>query len=142
MVPIKITDSIKVMTDTKLRNKINFLSYTFCVNADFSKTEAVKKIIDDLEMYAMEGLLRVLDDKIGYRPYQNKIYEKVENVFNDQDSYNINRMMSSIRRTKLIPINVENEKYISWMKNRIKYGTKTIMKTLSDNMCEVYDINC
>ena len=130
MTPIKISEYVKNMDDMKLRNKLDYLSYTFCVNADFSKTEAIIKLINELEMYSMEGLLRIMEDEFGYRPYQNKIYEKVENLFEDQDAYNINRMMSSIRRTKLIPIDPDNEKYMHWMKNRIKYGVKSIMAHL------------
>ena len=127
MTPIEIKDTVTEMSNTKLAEKINYLSYTFCVNADFSKTEAVAKLVDQLEMYVLEGTLRIVENTIGHRPYQNKIYEKVEQVFGDQDSYNINRMISSLRRTKMVPIDVENEKYIVWMKNRIKYGVKTIM---------------
>lgn len=131
MTPIEISNQVATTSDEKLRNKLNFLSYTFCVNADFSKVNAVEKLVDELEMFMMEGLLRVLEDEIGYRPYQNKIYEQVEKVFENQDAYNINRMMSSIRRAKMIPIDVENEKYMKWMKNRIKYGVKAIMERLA-----------
>ncbi len=132
MIPVEIKPSIKTMDDVKLRSKINFLSYTFCVNADFSKTEAIAKLVDELEMYTLEGLLRVLDDEVGFRPYQNKVYEQVERKFEDQDAYNINRMLSSIRRTKMIPIDPDNAKYIKWMKNRVKYGTKTIIENLNE----------
>lgn len=130
MTPLEITDQITSMNDRTLRNKINFLSYTFCVNADFTKEEAMAELIDKLEMHVMEGLLRVLDKELGYRPYQNKIYEQVERICDDQDSYNINRMFSSLRRTKMVPVDPTNEKYIKWMKNRVKYGTRTIMNTL------------
>jgi len=138
MTPIKIKNTIADMSDSKLSEKINYLSYTFCVNADFSKTEAVTRLIDQMEMYVLEGVLRVVENSIGYRPYQNKIYEKVESVFDDQDAYNINRMISSIRRTKLVPLDIENEKYIAWMKNRIKYAVKTIMKDMKAEVCRVY----
>lgn len=134
MTPIKITDTIKEMSATELREKLNYYSFTFCVNADFTKTEEMCRLIDKLEMYMMEGLLRVLESNIDFRPYQNKIYEHVENLFENQDAYNINRMMSSIRRTKLVPIDPTNEKYIKWMKNRVKYGVKTIMKTVLRSM--------
>jgi len=140
MTPIEIKSTITEMSDTKLAEKINYLSYTFCVNADFSKTEAIAKLINQLEMYVLEGTLRVIENTIGHRPYQNKIYEKVENVFGVQDAYNINRMISSLRRTKMVAIDVENTKYIAWMKNRIKYGVKTIMadmKTTSKSTSEV-----
>lgn len=130
MTPIEIENAITTMNDKMLRNKINYLSYTFCVNADFTKTEAIKALIDKLEMHVMEGLLRVLNKELGYRPYQNKIYEHVEKLFDDQDSYNINRMMSSLRRTKLVDVDPTNEKYIKWMKNRVKYAVRSIMAAL------------
>ena len=68
---------------------------------------------------------------------QNKIYEKVERVFKNQDVYNINRMMSSIRRTKLVPLDAENEKYTKWMKNRVNYGVKGIIARLVDETQDV-----
>lgn len=131
MTPIEIEKSIITMSNEQLADKINFLSYTFCVNADFTKKEAINKLIDKLEMCLMEGVLRIVEDNIGYRPYQNKIYEQIENVFDNQDAYNINRMISSLRRTKLISIEFANEKYIAWMKNRIKYGIKTILQFMN-----------
>ena len=136
MTPIKIGLNIRSMNDATLRNKINFLSYTFCVNADFTKTNEVRKLVTNLEMCTMESLMRVFEESLGYRPYQNKIYEHVENVFIDQDAYNINRMMSSLRRAKLIPINAENKKYLKWMKNRVKYAIKTLMKFTNDKIME------
>jgi len=143
MTPIAIKDTVTTMSNTELAEKLNYLSYTFCVNADFSKKEAITKLVDKLEMYMMEGTLRVIDNVIGHRPFQNKIYEKVEIVFSNQDAYNINRMISSLRRTKIVPLDVENEKYINWMKNRIKYGVKTIMtdmKTTSKTTVSVLEL--
>jgi len=137
MIPLEITKTISTMNDRTLRNKINFLSYTLCVNADFTKTEAISKLIDKLEMHVMEALLRILERELDYRPYQNKIYEHVERIFDDQDSYNINRMMSSLRRTKLVPVDTTNVKYIKWMKNRVKYGTRTIMNVLCKELINV-----
>jgi hypothetical protein len=130
MTPIRIKNHITALSNEQLNARLSYLSYTFCVNADFSKKEATSKLIDSLEMNMMEGLLRVLEDESGYCPLQNKIYENVERVFGNQDAYNINRMMSSIRRTKLVPIDVENEKYLSWMRNRVNYGVKAIIRQL------------
>lgn len=130
MTPIEFDTTVTKMNPKMLRNKINYCSYSFCVNADFTKTDAMTHLIEKLELYVLEGLLRALEKEIGYRPYQNKIYELVEKVFGDQDAYNINRMMSSIRRTKMVPIDPENTKYIKWMKNRVKYGVRPIMDSL------------
>ena len=130
MTPIEIKETITNLSNEKLAERLNFLAFTFCVNADFSKKEATTKLIDELEMAMMEGLLRVLEVKIGFRLFQNKIYEKVEKVFQNQDAYNINRMMSSIRRTKVVPIDAENEKYLAWMGNRVNYGSKAVIGRL------------
>ena len=131
MTPIIINQVILDMTDEELCNRLTFLSYQFCVNADFTKEEATQKLVDRLEMYVIESLQRVFEDEFGYVPFQNKIYENVETLFEDQDAYNINRMMSSLRRAKSIPIDPENEKYVLWMRNRIKYGIKSIVELLT-----------
>jgi hypothetical protein len=131
MTPLTIDTTVSSLSNAELGEKLHFLSYTFCVNADFSKTEATAKLIDDLEVCMMEGLLRILEAKFGYKPFQNRIYEKVEKTFKNQDVYNINRMMSSLRRTKLVPLDAENDKYINWMSNRVKYGVKSVIDHLN-----------
>lgn len=136
MTPINISTATQ-LSNAALKGKLELLSYTFCVNADFSKVEQTTKLIDELEMHVMEGLMRILEARFGQRPFQNKIYEKVEKVFKNQDVYNINRMMSSLRRTKLVPLDAENEKYTTWMKNRVNYGVKGIIARLTDETQEV-----
>ena len=69
---------------------------------------------------------------MGYIPYQNKIYEKTEDYFGNQDAYNINRMMSSLRRAKVVPIDSTNDKYMTWMSNRVKYGINTLIAELGE----------
>ena len=130
MIPVNISDNILDMDDETLCNHLNFLSYQFCVNADFTKEDAVKELVKKLEMTVIEGLLRVFEDEIGHAPLQNKIYEHTEKIFGDQDSYNINRMMSSLRRAKMIPLDHTNEKYVNWMRNRVRYGVNTIIVCL------------
>ena len=121
------------MDDETLCNHINFLSYQFCVNADFAKEDAIKDLVKRLEMTTMEGLMRIFQNEFGYRPYQNKVYEKSEKVFDEQNAYNINRMLSTLRRAKTVPIDPQNEKYLNWMSNRIRYGTKTIIAYLTED---------
>ena len=86
MTPLTIDTTVSSLSNAELGEKLHFLSYTFCVNADFSKTEATAKLIDDLEVCMMEGLLRILEVKFGYKPFQNRIYEKVEKTFKNQDA--------------------------------------------------------
>lgn len=130
MTPIVIEPRIQAMSLHDLREKLHYKSYTFCVNADFNNIEATNELVTSLEMYAMEGLMRILTDKLDYIPLQNKIYEKIEYVFENQDAYNINRMMSSLRRAKIMPLDATDEKYNGWFKNRVKYGIKALREQL------------
>jgi len=130
MTPIVISTVVSELSAEALQQKLNLLSYTFCVNADFTKEDAVAQLVQDLEVYILEALLRIFERELGYVPFQNKIYEKAENYFGNQDAYNINRSMSSLRRAKIVPIDPDNEKYLSWMKNRIRYGVKTLIAEL------------
>lgn len=134
MTPIEISKSVKYMDLEMLRNRLNYLSYQFCVNVDFTRVEAVNDLVSRLEMCVVESLMRVFEIEFGYRPFQNKIYEMTEKIFGEQDSYNINRMMSSLRRVKVIPIDPTNEKYVHWMKNRIRYGVKSICEYMEEEV--------
>lgn len=133
MIPVDISKTITTMDDDTLCNHIDFLSYQFCVNADFTKEDAVKDLVRRMEMTIMEGLMRIFQNELGYRPYQNKVYEKSEKIFDEQNAYNINRMLSTLRRAKTVPIDPQNEKYLNWMSNRIRYGSKTIIAYLTED---------
>lgn len=130
MNPIEITDNVSTFTNSELKSRLEFLSYKFCVFIDCMKKEAIDELTNELEMISMEGLMRILESKNGFRPLQNKIYETVERVFYNQEAYNINRMMSSIRRTKVVSLDLENNTYMAWMKNRVNYGAKAIVNNL------------
>lgn len=128
MIPINL-GPIEDLSTTKLNEKLEYRAYEFCNLVDFTKTEAALKNIETLEMLAMEAVMRVLEDNLPRRPLQNKIYEKIEMIFGDQDTYNINRMMSSLRRAKAVgSIDVEDEKYLKWLKNRVSYGVKSLIR--------------
>jgi hypothetical protein len=131
MTPILIPFAVSSMSANDMQEKLKTLSSTFCKNTDFTEEAAVANLIQDLEVHVLEALLRIFELKLGYVPFQNKIYEKTENYFGNQDAYNINRMMSSLRRTKVVPLNSTDEKYLTWMKNRILYGVKTLVTELS-----------
>jgi len=131
MTPIMIDNTILTLEHEKLQSALKRKAFEFCVNVDFTNIKAVNKLVDRMEQYSMEALMRVFDGKLGYRPRQSKIYELVESIFNNQDSYNINRMFSSMRRTKHFgSINPKDTKYQEWFKNRVRYGFKTLSKTL------------
>lgn len=131
MIPINIDTKIAKMDTKQLQDALEYKTYEFCVLADFSKTDAINKLCDTLEQLTVESLMRIFDGKLGYRPLQNKIYEKTEFVFGDQDSYNINRLISSLRRVKLHDINSEDTKYINWVINRAKYASKALIGYMS-----------
>jgi len=131
LIPIKIDNAITTMSHEKLEATLERKVFEFCVNVDFENIKAVNDLVNRMEQYSMEALMRVFDGKIGYRPAQYKIYELVESIFNNQDSYNINRMFSSMRRTKHFgSIDPEDKKYQEWFKNRVRYGFRTLQKTL------------
>lgn len=134
MEPIVIPEKVINRTNRDLVDKLHRLSYTFCVRADFNNVISMDDLIKDLESHIMEAMLRICYSKFGFRPFQNKFYEKVEHVFGyeSQDTYNINRGMSSLRRTKKIEIDTTDTQYISWMKNRIRYGVKSINNVLNE----------
>jgi ribosome-associated toxin RatA of RatAB toxin-antitoxin module len=131
MTPITINEKVSNKTIADLRESLNRKSYTFCVNADFTKEQAVHNLVVSLEMELMEGIMRILEDKYEFRPFQNKIYEKIEYTFDSQTAYNLNRAMSSLRRAKMFGIDATDDKYINWFKNRVKHGVKGLRDRLS-----------
>lgn len=141
MTPITIKPQIEQLSIHELREKLYYQSYVLCVNADFNKTEAIQDLIINLEMLALEALLRIFNDKLGYKPLQNKIYEKTEYTFSNQDAYNINRMMSSLRRVKHFALDPTDLKYLEWFKNRVKYAVKSIRTHLKEIDYTGYDYN-
>ena len=133
MTPIKIDTKIQTLPHDKLAAALERKSYEFCVNADFDNVEAVMSLADRMEQYAMETLMRIFKGKLGYRPFQNKIYDEVEKIFSNQDTYNINRCFSSLRRTKYFNgIDPEDTKYQTWFKNRVRYGFMALARTLKE----------
>jgi len=126
---------ITSLSHEKLAIALERKSYDFCVNADFENRKAIIALCDRMEQYSTEALMRIFESKLGYRPYQNRIYDEVEKIFDNQDSYNINRAFSCMRRTKYFNgIDPENIKYQNWFKNRVRYGFKAIIEALEEVM--------
>ena len=133
MTPIVIDTKIKTLNHEALSAALERKSYEFCVNADFTNKDAVIKLTDRMEQYAMEALMRIFKGKLGYKPFQNKIYDEVEKIFDNQDSYNINRAFSSMRRTKYFDgVDPEDKKYQTWFKNRVRYGFMALQRVLRE----------
>lgn len=130
MVPVEISQEVQNLTNQELAAKLEFRSYTFCVNTDYTNEKAVMKMAVGTEELLIEALQRIMESKLGYRPFQNKLYEKVEYIFENQDAYNINRLLSTMRRMKTIPVNYEDDKYMMWLRNRIKYSIVSINRSL------------
>jgi hypothetical protein len=133
MTPLYIEEKVYNMTAEALKEKLEYYSYNFCVLSDHSDPEAEEKLIRSLEKYFIETLIRLIKHELGYVPKQNKMFERVEEVFSNQDAYNINRSLSSIRRAKMFGIDPEDEKYIKWFENRVFYAIKTL-KTKLDKL--------
>ena len=138
MTPVYINTTIKNMTPEALKEKLEYATYMLTVLTTHSDVEATKTNVEKFETYMLETLFRVLEKNLGFRPMQNKLFESVEKVFgvDSQDSYNINRMLSGIRRAKMFGIDAEDEKYIQWFENRITYSVKTLKDEL-DELVEV-----
>ena len=138
MTPVYINTTIKNMTPQKLKEKLEYSTYVLTVLTTHTDEQTTKSNVEKFEIYMLESLLRVLEKNLGFRPMQNKLFENVEKVFgvDSQDSYNINRMLSGIRRAKLFGIDVGDEKYIQWFENRITYSVKTLKAEL-DELVEV-----
>jgi len=126
MTPVIIENKVRNMTAEQLKEKLDYYTYSFCVLSDHSDADAEEKLIRSLEKYVLETLIRVIKVELGYAPKQNKMFERVEEVFDDQDAYNINRMLSSLRRAKMFGIDPEDEKYIKWFENRVFYSVKSL----------------
>jgi hypothetical protein len=130
MTPVYIEEKVSNLTAEALKEKLEYYSYNFCVLSSHDDPEAEEKLIRSLEKYFLEALIRVITTELGYEPKQNKMFERVEEVFGDQDSYNINRALSSLRRAKMFGIDPEDTKYIKWFENRIFYAIKTLKAEL------------
>ena len=133
MIPITIDNKIQTLSHEALLVALERKAYEFCVNADFTNEKAIMKLTGRMEQYAMESLMRIFKGKLGYKPYQNKIYDEVEKIFGNQDSYNINRAFSSLRRAKYFDgVDPEDTKYIKWFKNRVRYGFMALQRVLKE----------
>jgi hypothetical protein len=132
MTPVKIEKEIITMEHDDIIKKIEELSQEFYEMESFQNESYVNTLVASLEQYTLEALIRVFKGKLGHVPKQNKHYEYVEMLFNNQDAYNINRMFSSMRRCFYFQgIKPEDEKYIKWFQNRVKYASVTLIKTLN-----------
>jgi hypothetical protein len=134
MTLVYINTTIKNMTPEALKEKLEYSTYVLTVLTTHSDAEVTKTNVEKFEFYMLESLLRVLEKNLGFRPMQNKLFENVEKVFgvDNQDSYNINRMLSGIRRAKMFGIDAGDEKYIRWFENRITYSVKTLKAELDE----------
>lgn len=126
MTPIYIEEKVRNMSAEQIKEKLEYYSYNFCVLSDHTNPEAEETLIRSFEKYFLDALFRIVKSELGYTPKQNKMFERVEEVFDDQDAYNINRTLSSIRRAKMFGIDPEDTKYIQWFENRVFYAVKSL----------------
>jgi len=131
MTPIIITQDIQELSDMELAARLNLYSKELWITKDFEKVNL--SLFEKLEQVATEAITRIAYDKLKViYPLQNKIYEYVEKTFesDERDIYNINRTFSALRRSKVTGVDHENIKYQLWLKNRVKFGFKTLAKEL------------
>jgi len=132
MIPIVISKGTQTLSHQELKDLIETTSFDFYTYGLDSQDEIISRA-SNLEEYSMEALMRIFEAKYGYRPLQNKIYERVEAKFKDQDAYNINRMFSSLRRVAFLKgLDLSDEKYCNWFKNRVRYASFALVRTLKD----------
>jgi hypothetical protein len=131
MTPVIIDSKVRNTTAEQLQEKLDYYSYSFCVLSDHTDAKATEDLVRKLETYILEALIRVIKAELGYVPKQNKMFERVEEVFENQDAYNINRALSSLRRAKMFGIDPTDEKYIEWFENRVFYTVKTLKEELN-----------
>lgn len=137
MIPVYIPKSLYEATHEEVIEKLDYYAYKFTVLATLDESEDIKNLIKSLELYTLVALRRVIKNELGYFPKQNKIFERVEAVFGDQDAYNINRMLSSLRRAKMFGVDPADEKYIKWFENRVHYAIKAIKGELEQIVDEI-----
>jgi len=132
---VEIPDNVLSMSHEDLYDQLEN-HITIFLSTDLTDTNhqhSIKSHTSVLEMYAMEALLRITEGKLNRRNGQNKIYESVERIFDTQDSYNINRLFSSLRRSiHFDGIDPLDTKYHKWFKNRASYGSKALLRVLKE----------
>lgn len=100
MKPIRISNKVKNLSTSELRNELDKL-IPIVNNLDFDMDrDELKKELHIFEELIVESITRILYAKQGTVPLQNKIYDKVEALFSEQFSYNINRAISTLRRIR------------------------------------------
>jgi len=138
---VRIENTVRNKTNKELEEQLKYLSFKFCSMSEHTDAEAENELIVQLETYTLEALIRIVKDELGFAPKQNKMFERVEDVYgkDSQEAYNINRALSSIRRAKMFGVDATDEKYISWFENRIFYTIKTLVESLEAIETKVVD---
>ena len=128
--PVIISQDIQEASNEKLVAMISHKSYDLCVNQDMaSKTLEVQT--DKVEQLMLEGLNRIFTANGIDNVSQFKIYETIETLFDDQAQYDVIKALSGLRRIKLWDgVDADDEKYIRWFTNRIKFSTRFICNKL------------
>jgi len=127
MTPVKITPAIQKMNCLDLKEKLKKSAEVFIAEKNQNNLEA-------FEMYFTETLVRILEHHLGFKPLQNKFFERVEAVYgaNSQHTYNINRVISALRRGKMFGMEGGDPKYETWLQNRVEYSLKKLKSELED----------
>jgi hypothetical protein len=128
---IRIPKEIFYTSHKDLQEELSKLKFDAIKNLDYNDQEKSLEIVDALLKYSIEGLMRIFESKLSERPLQNELYDKVEEIFDQDSAYNINRMISGLRRAKKSGFE-KNDDYLSWFKNRIRKGTNKIIDLLND----------
>lgn len=128
--PVIISQDIKEATNEKLVAMMSHKSYDFCMNQDMG-SETLEAATDKLEQLILEGLERIFVFNGVEKVSQFKIYETIETLFDDQSQYDCIKALSGLRRVKLWDgIDPEDDRYIRWFTNRVKFAARFICNKL------------
>ncbi len=127
---VVISQDIQEASNEKLVAMMSHKSYDFCMNQDMAAKD-LEVTTDKLEQLILEGLARVFTFNHIDNVSQFKVYETIEQLFDDQAQYDIIKAISGLRRVKLWDgVDAEDEKYIRWFSNRVKFATRFICNKL------------
>ena len=128
--PVKISQEVNEATNEKLVAMLSHKSYEFCMQQDFA-SDTLEVASDKLEQLILEGLNRIFAFNGITGVPQQKIYETVEQSFDDQTQYDMIKALSALRRIKLWEgVDAEDTKYVRWMTNRVKFASRFICMKL------------
>lgn len=125
-----ISQDVEDTSNSELVAKFSHKSYELCMQQDLS-SDTLAVHTDKLEQLFLESLSRIFAFNGENNVSQFQIYETIEKLFDDQAQYDCIKSISLLRRVKLWKgIDHTDEKYIRWMKSRIRGASRSLCNKL------------